>query len=137
MSRKYLKARDKVTQRMTRDGVVLENQATGEEINISDREAEQDFSAPEMGGTAEKVLERADRGAGAPGRKKGGETGRSGSGAGQRDFPPVLPPAILRGRTGDAGVEEVHPKIRPACRPAGRGEGRYPQGNREDQGKGL
>ena len=47
---------------MTRDGVVLENQATGEEINISDREAEQDFSAPETGGTAEKVLERADRG---------------------------------------------------------------------------
>ena len=38
MSRKYLKPRDKVTQRMTRDGVVLENQATGEEINISDRE---------------------------------------------------------------------------------------------------
>ena len=28
---------------MTRDGVVLENQTTGEEINISDREAEQDF----------------------------------------------------------------------------------------------
>lgn len=47
---------------MTRDGVVLENQATGEEINISDREAEQDFSTSEAGGTAEKVLERADRG---------------------------------------------------------------------------
>lgn len=43
MSRKHLKPRDKVTQRMTRDGVVLENQTTGEEINISDREAEQDF----------------------------------------------------------------------------------------------
>lgn len=51
-----------MTQRMTRNGVVLENQATGEEINISDREAEQDFSTPEPGGTAEKVLERADRG---------------------------------------------------------------------------
>ncbi len=34
MSRKHLKPRDKVTQRMTRDGVVLENQTTGEEINV-------------------------------------------------------------------------------------------------------
>ena len=61
MSRKHLKPRDKVTQRMTRDGVVLENQITGEEINISDREAEQDFTPGEATGRAEKVLERADR----------------------------------------------------------------------------
>ena len=61
MSRKHLKPRDKVTQRMTRDGVVLENQTTGEEINISDREAEQDFTPSEAIGRAEKVLERADR----------------------------------------------------------------------------
>lgn len=46
---------------MTRDGVVLENQATGEEINISDREAEQDFTPSEATGRVEKVLERADR----------------------------------------------------------------------------
>ena len=61
MSRKHLKPRDKVTQRMTRDGVVLENQTTGEEINISDREAEQDFTPSEATGRAEKVLERADK----------------------------------------------------------------------------
>ena len=61
MSRKHLKPRDKVTQRMTRDGVVLENQTTGEEINISDREAEQDFTPAEATGRAEKVLERADQ----------------------------------------------------------------------------
>lgn len=61
MSRKYLKPRDKVTQRMTRDGVVQENQTTGEEVNISDREAEQDFTPQEPGGRVEKVLERADR----------------------------------------------------------------------------
>ena len=61
MSRKHLKPRDKVTQRMTRDGVVLENQTTGEEINISDREAEQDFTPAGATGRAEKVLERADR----------------------------------------------------------------------------
>ena len=84
MSKKYLKPRDKVTQRMTRDGVVLENQATGEEINISDREAEQDFSAPETGGTAEKVLERADRGrerrAGKKAVKQAGAVQAQGSG---------------------------------------------------------
>ncbi|MEY8405028.1 CHAP domain-containing protein, partial [Oscillospiraceae bacterium 44-34] len=61
MSRKRLKPRDKVTQRMTRDGVVLENQTTGEEINISDREAEQDFTPAGATGRAEKVLERADQ----------------------------------------------------------------------------
>ena len=58
---KQLKPRDKVTQRMTRDGVVLENQTTGEEINISDREAEQDFTPAGATGRAEKVLERADQ----------------------------------------------------------------------------
>ena len=44
---------------MTRDGLTLDNQTTGESINISSREAEQDYSAAEPGGTAEKVLERA------------------------------------------------------------------------------
>lgn len=56
---KQLKPRDKVTQHMTRDGLMLDNQTTGESINISSREAEQDYSAAEPGGTAEKVLERA------------------------------------------------------------------------------
>ena len=46
---------------MTRDGVVLENQTTGEEINISDRDEEQDFTSAGATGRAEKVLERADR----------------------------------------------------------------------------
>ena len=53
---KQLKPRDKVTQHMTRDGLTLDNQTTGESINISSREAEQDYSAAEPGGTAEKVL---------------------------------------------------------------------------------
>lgn len=44
---------------MTRDGLTVENQATGEVENISSREAEQDFT-PEAGGTADKLLERAD-----------------------------------------------------------------------------
>ena len=54
---KQLKPRDKVTQHMTRDGLTLDNQTTGKSINISSREAEQDYSAAEPGGTAEKVLE--------------------------------------------------------------------------------
>lgn len=57
---KELKAKAKVTQAMTRDGLTLENQATGEVENISSREAEQDLSAPGPGGTADKLLERAD-----------------------------------------------------------------------------
>ena len=56
---KELKAKAKVTQAMTRDGLTLENQATGEVENISSREAEADFT-PEAGGTADKLLERAD-----------------------------------------------------------------------------
>ena len=55
---KQLKPRDKVTQRMTRDGLTLDNQTTGESANISSREAEQELTA-QPGGAAEKVLERA------------------------------------------------------------------------------
>ena len=55
---KPLKPRDKVTQRMTRDGLTLDNQTTGESVNVSSREAEQEYTA-EPGGATEKVLERA------------------------------------------------------------------------------
>ena len=55
---KPLKPRDTVTQRMTRDGLTLDNQTTGESVNVSSREAEQEYTA-EPGGAAEKVLERA------------------------------------------------------------------------------
>ena len=54
-----LKPRDKVTQHMTRNGLTLDNQTTGESVNVSSREAEQEYTAqPE--GAAEKILERAD-----------------------------------------------------------------------------
>ena len=56
---KPLKPRDKVTQRMTRDGLTVDNQTTGESVNVSSREAEQDYSAAGLGGAGEKVLERA------------------------------------------------------------------------------
>ena len=55
---KSLKPRDKVTQRMTRAGRTLDNQTTGESMNISSREAEPEYTA-KPGGTAEKALERA------------------------------------------------------------------------------
>lgn len=57
---KQLKPRDKVVQKMTRDGLTLENQTTGDVENISDRAGELELTAPEIGGTAEKALERAD-----------------------------------------------------------------------------
>ena len=54
-----LKPRGKVTQHMTRDGLTLDNQTTGESVNVSSRETEQEYTAqPE--GAAEKILERAD-----------------------------------------------------------------------------
>ena len=54
-----LKPRDKVTQHMTRDGLTLDNQTTGESVNVSSREVEQEYTTqPE--GAAEKILERAD-----------------------------------------------------------------------------
>lgn len=59
-----LKPRDKITQHMTRDGLVQENQSTGEVQNISERGAEQSFTAPESGeapaqhGTGGKLLDR-------------------------------------------------------------------------------
>lgn len=60
---KELKASEKVTQKMTHDGAVAENLATGEVTNISSREAEADFSAHnEPAVTAEAVAEHAAAG---------------------------------------------------------------------------
>ena len=55
---KELQAKAKVTQTMTRDGLVVENQADGTVENVSSREAEQDYST-DAEGKAEKILERA------------------------------------------------------------------------------
>ena len=56
---KELQAKAKVTQTMTRDGLVVENQADGTVENVSSREAEQDYST-DSEGKAEKILERAE-----------------------------------------------------------------------------
>lgn len=87
---KELKAPDKVTQKMTHDGAVSENLATGEVTNISGREAETDFSADrEPLQTAEAAAERAahahDRHRAKQAARADAETVRAGSEA--RDRP--------------------------------------------------
>ena len=54
---KELKAPDKVTQKMTRDGAIAENLTTGEATKISDRPQEENYSAP-AGAAAEKVAQQ-------------------------------------------------------------------------------
>ena len=86
---KELKAPDKVTQKMTHDGAVAENLATGEVTNISGREAETDFSADrEPLQTAEAVAERAahahDRHRAKQAARADAETVRAGSEARSR-----------------------------------------------------
>lgn len=72
---KELKAPEKVTQKMTRDGAVTENLATGEVTNISSREAEADLSAEqEPVTTAEAAAERIARG---HDRRKGKKAARN------------------------------------------------------------
>ena len=56
---KELQAKAKVTQTMTRDGLVVENQADDTVENVSSREAEQDYSTDSEGKT-EKILERTE-----------------------------------------------------------------------------
>ncbi len=46
---KELKAPDKVTQKMTRDGAVAENLTTGETTSISERPPEENYSASRSG----------------------------------------------------------------------------------------
>lgn len=50
-----LKPRDKVTQHMTRDGLTLDNQTTGESVNVSSREAEQEYTAQPEGAAAKNT----------------------------------------------------------------------------------
>lgn len=95
-----LKPRDKVTQHMTRDGLTLDNQTTGESVNVSSREAEQEYTAqPE--GAAEKILERADELHDRHRAKKAAKDARGNRGAGHR---PCFPVAVYRRGTGLPGA---------------------------------
>lgn len=97
---KELKAKPKVTQAMTRDGLILENKATGEVENISSREAEQEYT-PEAGGTAEKLLERAND---AHDRHKAKKSAKQAAA--------ILTAPTDRGRTGRPGLTALYPQSR-------------------------
>ena len=53
------KATDKITQKMTRNGAVQTNKATGEQTRISKRESEADFSGDAAGNVTGAALDRA------------------------------------------------------------------------------
>ena len=82
---KELKAPDKVAQKMTHDGAVQENLATGEVTNISSREAEADFSpSEEPAAAAGHVAAAHGRHKAKKAAKAEADTIREGSAAGQR-----------------------------------------------------
>lgn len=86
---KELKAPEKVTQKMTHDGAVAENLATGEVTNISGREAETDFSAEQepvaaAEAAAERIAHTHDRRRAKKAARKRADTVREGSQARQR-----------------------------------------------------
>lgn len=86
---KELKAPEKVTQKMTHDGAVTENLATGEVTNISSREAEVDLAAEQEPVTtaeaaAERIAHAHDRQRTKKTARKQADTVREGSEARQR-----------------------------------------------------
>ena len=87
-----LKATDKITQKMTRDGAVSENLATGEVEHISSREPETELSASseESAGAAAdlalRAAERHERKAARKAEKADTQAVRDGSAARQRPF---------------------------------------------------
>ncbi len=68
---KELKPRDKITQKMTRDGAVEVNETQQTAERISSREADSDFSQPDTA-TAERVMEHIDAAHTPKANKKGG-----------------------------------------------------------------
>ncbi len=101
---KQLKPRDKVTQHMTRDGLTLDNQTTGESINMCPA-GRPNRTIPQPSRAA--PLKRCWNGRGHPGAQQG-EAGRQGwreySGAGHR---PGVPAAIHRRGTGQSRAFQV------------------------------
>ena len=56
---KQYKSRDKITQKMTRDGLIEVNETQQTAERISSREADSDFSQPDSA-AAERVIEHLD-----------------------------------------------------------------------------
>ena len=134
---KQYKARDKITQKMTRDGAIEVNAATGKQKRISKRareaallktpeqQAAQDAQAaqPLPGNPAPDISPNAPPLPHAPGTEAAQNTGtaervlehidgahtRTGRSGKPR---PHFPAAIHRGRTGNAGAGKIHQEIR-------------------------
>lgn len=99
-----VKPRDKITQKMTRDGVVEVNETQQTAERISSREADSDFSQPDSA-AAERVIEHLD----AAHTRKANK--RQSKRAGSYCFAYFhFPLAVYRGRTGNAGTGTLHQK---------------------------
>ena len=129
----------KVTQTMTRDGLVVENQADGTVENVSSREAEQDYST-DAEGKAEKFWNgpRTSRTV-IKIKRKAKKDRRNRSHRRKRRWPAPFrcPFGIDRGRTGRPGVAAVHPKSGSESRQAGCGPRCSAQKACPGQGKSL
>lgn len=105
---KELKAPDKVTQKMTRDGAVAENLTTGETSSISDRPQEENYAAP-AGAAAGKAAQRI-----------GAEVSRhSGKKAAKRDFGAAQPQGHSS-RLQFSAAERATPELQKAIRKSGK-----------------
>ena len=120
-----LKATDKITQKMTRDGAVSENLATGEVEHISSREPETELSASseESAGAAADLALRAaehhEKKSARKAEKADTQAVRDGSAARQR-------PSSRLQFTEEERADPALGKFRPCGGSAGRGESRYP-----------
>ena len=102
---KQLKPRDKITQKMTRDGAVEINETQQTAERISSREADSDFSQPDSA-AAERVIEHLDAAHTRKANKK--EVKKEQEATALRIHFPLT---VYRGRTGNAGTGNLHQKI--------------------------
>lgn len=99
-----LKPRDKVTQHMTRDGLTLDNQTTGESVNVSAGRPSR--NTPPSRRARRKNTGTGGRTARPPQGKESGQGRRGNRGAGHR---PCFPVAVYRRGT---GLPELAPYIK-------------------------
>ena len=127
---KQLKPRDKITQKMTRDGAVEVNETQQTAERISSREADSDFSQPDTATArsaswntlTQPIPER-------QAKRQSRKQQESGTSFAYFHFPL----AVYRRGTGNAGTATLHQKIRKSSRQTGRSKGSYPEA--EETGK--
>ena len=101
---KELKAPDKVTQKMTRDGAVAENLTTGETTSISERPQEENYAAP-----ATAAAEKAFQHIGAEVERQAAKGAEKKALDAAQPKNPYFPLAVFRSGTGNAGIAESYP----------------------------